>query len=62
MIDYRDYEDRKREEAQERWLASRPVCDNCGENIQDEFMYVMPDGKTYCESCIEGMKQYIEEE
>ena len=57
----RDYEDRKYEEARERWLARRPVCALCEENIQDEFMYVMPDGTIYCPDCIDGMKQYVEE-
>lgn len=30
---------RDREERQERWLASRPVCDWCGEHIQDEHWF-----------------------
>lgn len=36
--------------AMERWLESRPVCDRCGEHIQDEYGYKV-DGETLCPDC-----------
>ena len=43
-----DYARRERE--QEEWLKSRPVCDECGEPIQDEGYYKF-EGDIYCEEC-----------
>lgn len=42
---------RSHEAEQERWLASRPVCDRCGEPIQDEYMWEVEDGYCVCEEC-----------
>lgn len=40
----------QREREQERWLNSRPVCDVCGEPIQDDYFY-KPEDEIMCESC-----------
>ena len=42
---------------QERWLQSRPVCEVCGEHIQDERLYDI-DGDLVCEECL---KEYMDE-
>ena len=54
----------KREREQEAWLNSRPVCDVCGEPIQDEYFY-KPEDEIMCESCFRDyvrkcVMQYIE--
>ena len=46
-------------EEQDRLLALRPVCDECGEHIQDEYMYVI-DGKNICPSCLEDYREWID--
>lgn len=46
----REFERREREK--EEWLKSRPVCDRCGDPIQDEGMYKI-DGYVFCEECWE---------
>lgn len=44
----RDFE--RTEMEREKWLESRPVCDKCGEPIQDDHMYfVYP--HQYCPEC-----------
>lgn len=43
----------------ERWLERRPVCADCGEHIQDEYMYVI-DGKNICPSCLEDYREWID--
>ena len=35
---------------QEEWLKSRPICDQCGEHIQEEFMFQY-EGENYCPDC-----------
>ena len=42
----------RREREQEEWLNSRPVCDMCGDHIQDEGYYAI-DGYNICEDCWE---------
>lgn len=37
---------------QEEWLNSRPVCDCCGEPIQDDFCYEI-NGDLICEDCLD---------
>ena len=44
-----DFEER--EAKQERWLASRPVCDLCGEPIQEDVYYEPEPGTCYCPDC-----------
>ena len=48
---------------QERWLESRPVCDCCGEPIQDDYYFYMGEGERICEDCmIANYRVPIEEE
>lgn len=37
---------------QEEWLNSLPVCDCCGEPIQDEYCYEI-NGDLICEDCLD---------
>lgn len=37
---------------QEEWLNSLPVCDCCGEPIQDDFCYGI-NGDLICEDCLD---------
>lgn len=37
---------------QEEWLNGLPVCDCCGEPIQDDFCYEI-NGEYYCEYCLD---------
>lgn len=48
------------EQEQERWLQSRPVCDCCGEHIQDESYHQIM-GEKICDRCLDGMIIYVEE-
>lgn len=50
MDDYR-MNDHLREA--EKWLENRPVCDICGQPIQDDHMYEI-DNETVCEYCLPG--------
>lgn len=45
-----DVELARHEAEEERWLASRPVCDCCGEPIVDEYTWNIM-GDHYCEYC-----------
>ena len=52
------YEAWERHDAeQERWLQRRPVCNVCGEHIQDDHLFDI-DGDLVCEECL---KDYMEE-
>ena len=42
---------------QERNLAYCPICDKCGEPIQDEYAYQFVDGSWMCEECIESCRK-----
>lgn len=42
--------------AQRAWLATRPICHCCGEPIQEEFYYELPDG-AWCEECIRDTRR-----
>lgn len=53
-LDMFNHSDRKFAE----WLNSRPVCDCCGEHIQDEYGYKMEDF-WFCESCIKDSRKEI---
>ena len=51
--------------AQERWLAKRPVCDCCGNHIQEEtaLHYVTSAVDIWlCEDCVDNSMEHIEEE
>lgn len=49
------------ESAQQEWIRSRPVCDCCGEYIQDESYHQIM-GEKICDRCLDGMIVYVEEE
>ncbi len=46
----RDFEQREAEH--EAWLATRPICEECGERIEDDGYFAV-DGKIYCKECME---------
>lgn len=46
-----------RDEQQAEWLASRPVCEICGDPIQDEIYYDL-NNKRVCVDCVDS---YLEE-
>ena len=41
-----------------KWLQKRPKCCECGEHIQDDYLYQIRE-EVYCEKCIEGFRKYI---
>ena len=41
----------RHERQQEEWLKSRPVCDMCGEPIQDDIYFEPEPGTCYCDEC-----------
>lgn len=41
----------RHEQEQEKWLSSRPVCDLCGEPIQDDIYFEPEPGDILCEDC-----------
>jgi hypothetical protein len=51
--------DRKCEEEDE-WLSRRPVCDICGEHIQDDYYYNI-DGIKYCPLCMKDNEYSIDD-
>lgn len=56
-----NYDAYNRHEAeQEAWLEKRPICECCGEPIQDDYLYDV-DGVIYCEDCMrESFRQSSE--
>ena len=54
----RDFESYQRDldECIERY----PICECCGEHIQDEQLYYI-DGRYFCEECIEDCHRYTDE-
>lgn len=45
---------------QYKWEQSRPVCDVCGEHIQDEYLFEI-DGNYVCEEClVDYMKEHYQ--
>lgn len=38
---------------QSKWLASLPVCGNCGKPIQDEHYYLIS-GENICPDCMDN--------
>ncbi len=44
-----------------RWLETRPICQSCGERIQDEYCYLI-NGDIYCERCVREARTYTPEE
>ena len=45
----------------EKWLERLPVCDICGEPIQDEYYYIVG-GDRICEHCMESEFRFENEE
>lgn len=45
---------RTKEAEEEKWLQNRPRCENCGEHIQDEYLYDV-DGAVLCEECMKDL-------
>ncbi len=45
----------------EAWLASRPICDECGDPIVDPEAYHIRK-KWYCRACMLGFLEEIEED
>ena len=48
------------ESAQQEWVRSRPVCDCCGEYIQDESWHRIFD-KNICNRCLDDNVIFEEE-
>ena len=50
-----NYDAYERHEAeQEAWLKKRPICEKCGEPIQDDYLFDV-DGDLYCEDCMKDL-------
>lgn len=48
-------------EGQDRSLERLPLCDYCGEHIQDEHFYLI-NGESYCKECLDNyFKKDIED-
>lgn len=55
----RDFDDN--EERLAKMLAKRPVCACCGEPIQTEHYYDIPNVGLWCEHCIEDVRGWTED-
>ena len=44
----------------ERRRARRPVCECCGEHIQDETAFLI-NGDWYCEKCMDNFRELVED-
>ena len=53
--DFAEHDARGRE-----WLASRPLCDCCGEPIQEDLAYIFPKIGTWCERCVYERREYLD--
>lgn len=49
----------RRDAEEARWLRSRPVCDICGEPIQDESYHDL-NGKKVCSDCLDSYLEKCE--
>ena len=47
------------DEDKQCWLQSQPMCDECGEHIQEDYYYKI-NGRIYCPECIEDCKEWID--
>ena len=54
LADFERYDAEK-----ERELEKLPVCSECGEPIQSEYLYEIVD-ETYCESCMDGFRKSVD--
>ena len=48
--------------AQTKLLERLPICERCGQPIQQDTNPVRIGGAWYCDDCIEDMREPIEEE
>ena len=46
---------------QEEKLNKRPLCDYCGQPVQDDCYYEL-NGEVYCQYCIDNCKKFFEED
>lgn len=53
LMDYSRYE-----ADQERQLEQLPVCEDCGEHIQDETAFYI-NGEWICESCMDSYRREV---
>lgn len=53
LMDYSRYET-----DQERQLEQLPVCEDCGEHIQDETAFYI-NGEWICESCMDSYRREV---
>jgi formylmethanofuran dehydrogenase subunit E len=44
---------------QDERLEQRPVCDECGKHIQDDYCYII-DGRRVCPECIKDYREWID--
>ena len=49
----------RREREQEKWLEARPVCDVCGEHIQEDH-YFNIGGTKICPNCLDLFVEWID--
>lgn len=51
----------QRESEKEEWLAKRPVCCMCHEQIQDDTAYLMPgtDDDLVCPTCMAELQSQL---
>jgi formylmethanofuran dehydrogenase subunit E len=52
---------RRHDAEQEEWLSKRPVCEYCGEPIQDDYLYKIG-GELYCEECMNDLFRHDAED
>jgi formylmethanofuran dehydrogenase subunit E len=45
---------------QNNWIATRPVCADCGEAIQEDYYYLIND-EAICPNCIEAYRHGIDD-
>ena len=46
--------------AMERRRARRPVCEECGEHIQEETAFLIR-GEWFCEKCMDNFRELVED-
>lgn len=53
-IDYYMEHEIQEERDHQRWVNSRPICEECGDHITSDFYWEIDD-KVYCEDCAEEL-------
>lgn len=51
---------RRRLNDDDYWLTRRPICDECGQHIQED-QFFMIDGKRFCKACIEDCEVWTDD-